>query len=466
MVLRAVPISLSPEDEKDQVIVSRKKLDRLVKENQEQGEEITRLREKLRKRESENADLRHQLTVHVNPNVPPSVRHHAPGYPQDRPRVPVGERKTPGAKPGHEGSTREPVHPDEKVSLTTDTCVRCHGHRLQLQGTEKKQEFEVIRRTKVTEYTQAVYTCLDCGTVVRATLPDGREPSGYGPQLQSEIVRGKVEERLPYRKIEERLEREGIPSCPATLQGVVWGASEKLGGTWVEIRERIRQASVVYADETSFRVGGKKWWLWTFTTETDTLLVMRPSRGEGVVAEVLGAGFPGKVVVCDGWKAYPHEGWVLQRCWAHLLRVAKAGAEESPKARELYEALSDLYTRLTKDLEEASPRVRAYRATLGEKALTGLEARFGKSWAGGVRKVMTYLKNGMPWWLTFLRHPGVEPTNNRGERSLREAVVIRKIVGTLRNREGAEALSRLLSVIGTWKLRGEDPAKNLYATLS
>jgi transposase len=30
-------------------------------------------------------------------------------------------------------------------------------------------------------------------------------------------------------------------------------------------------------------------------------------------------------------------------------------------------------------------------------------------------------------------NPGVEPTNNRAERSLRPQVVLRKILGTLRN---------------------------------
>jgi hypothetical protein len=37
-------------------------------------------------------------------------------------------------------------------------------------------------------------------------------------------------------------------------------------------------------------------------------------------------------------------------------------------------------------------------------------------------------------------------------RALREAVVIRKIVGTLRNPKGAEMFARLVTVLGTWKL--------------
>jgi hypothetical protein len=39
-------------------------------------------------------------------------------------------------------------------------------------------------------------------------------------------------------------------------------------------------------------------------------------------------------------------------------------------------------------------------------------------------------------WLTFVTESGVEPTNNRAERALRELVVQRKIIGTLRNEKG------------------------------
>lgn len=80
----------------------------------------------------------------------------------------------------------------------------------------------------------------------------------------------------------------------------MWGASERLGGTYVEILERVRRALVVYPDETSLHVGGERWWLWTFSTTEEALFVLRPSRGEGVVREILGEGFEGKVVVCVG----------------------------------------------------------------------------------------------------------------------------------------------------------------------
>jgi len=450
------PLRLTPENENDQIVVSKKGL----RELERQAEEWARENERLRR---ENAELRRRLQVHENPNVPPSVRNHSPGYSRTRPLVPSDERKKPGPKPGHEGVTRPPLTPDQRVALTASRCGKCRSEHLRFRGTETRQEVEVVRKRVVTEYEQAVYDCLDCGAEVRSTLPDGREPAGYGPLLQTEIVLGKIEERLPYRKLEERLEREGIPGCPATIQAIVWGASDKLRGEEATILQRLRASPWVHADESSYRIDGRKVWIWVFCTEADLLLVIRPSRGREVVEEVLGKDYTGQIV-CDGWKSYI--GWVLQRCWAHLLRYAKAGAEESAEGKELYGALCALHAELTERVKEVSRRTLAWRLRKGERVLQGLLDRYGESEAPGLAKVMTYLRNGMPWWLTFLKHPGMEATNNRGERGLREAIVIRKIIGTLRNWKGAKALARLLSVLGTWKLRGENPATQLYATLS
>ena len=199
-----------------------------------------------------------------------------------------------------------------------------------------------------------------------------------------------------------------------------------------------------------------------FVTAEDVLLVIRPSRNRKVVTEILGESYVGKIH-CDGGKAYV--GWVLQRCWAHLLRYGKEGAEKSPMGEKLYAELCALYERLTNGLETVSFRARVRRLHHGTRALGSILRRYGGSGDSAVQKVVTYLRNGMPWWLTFLGTPGMEATNNRGERGLREAIVIRKIIGTLRNREGAKAFTRLLSVLGTWALRGEDLPTRLQSVL-
>jgi transposase len=451
---------LAPEEEEDEVIVSKRKLGEILRKNQEMEAEIERLRQEAK-------ELRRRLSVHQNPHVPPSVRNHSPGFARERPLVPPLERQRPGPKPGHPGSTRAPLLPDRRVALRVDRCGRCHGHRLRRTGSDTKTQVELPppRTAVVTEFTIPIYECLDCGQESRGTLPDGRAPSGYGPQLQTEVVLGKIYERLPYRRLAERLAREGAPMSTATLQGLVWATSERLGEEYAAIRRRVRRSAVVHADETSFSVDGRKWWLWTFATPADdTLLVLRPSRGAGVVEEILGKEYSG-TIVCDGWTAYL--SYSLQRCWAHLLRVAKAAGEEDAEGKDLSEELSALYTILTKELvENGGPRARSGLERLGDTELRRLQRRYERGGSEALRKVGVYLQNGMGSWLTFLRRPGVEPTNNRGERALREAVVIRKIIGTLRNGKGAEVFARLMSVLGTWRTQGRDPAARLYASLS
>ena len=56
----------------------------------------------------------------------------------------------------------------------------------------------------------------------------------------------------------------------------------------------------------------------------------------------------------------------------------------------------------------------------------------------------------------FVDNPQIDSTNNRAERGLRHAVVIRKISNGSRSENGAEITGRLLSVLQTAKLQSRD----------
>jgi transposase len=45
---------------------------------------------------------------------------------------------------------------------------------------------------------------------------------------------------------------------------------------------------VVYVDETGEKVDGKKHWFWCFTTETETLAIIRKNRGKERLQRNLG----------------------------------------------------------------------------------------------------------------------------------------------------------------------------------
>jgi len=70
-----------------------------------------------------------------------------------------------------------------------------------------------------------------------------------------------------------------------------------------EIIEDIQKAGVLHGDETGWRVDGKTYWLWCFTSNTDTIFNIEPYRASPVVLEFIKECFAG-VFVSDFWYAY------------------------------------------------------------------------------------------------------------------------------------------------------------------
>jgi len=62
--------------------------------------------------------------------------------------------------------------------------------------------------------------------------------------------------------------------------------------------------------------------------------------------------------------------------------------------------------------------------------------------------------------------PGVEATNNRAERALREHVVQRKIMGTFRNGKGTRIYETGMTVLASWKQQGRDLSQTLGEALT
>jgi transposase len=67
---------------------------------------------------------------------------------------------------------------------------------------------------------------------------------------------------------------------------------------------------------------------------------------------------------------------------------------------------------------------------------------------------------------SFVINPGVEPTNNKAERVIREHVVQRKIIGTVQNEKGTSIHERLMTVLATWSQQGLDSLQMLRLKLS
>jgi hypothetical protein len=75
-------------------------------------------------------------------------------------------------------------------------------------------------------------------------------------------------------------------------------------------------------------LGGPGWWQWVFTTTTETVYRVEPSRGRDVVTDTLGSRFTG-VLVSDCLASYEDVPYRTHKCIAHRLK-AIAEARDRP----------------------------------------------------------------------------------------------------------------------------------------
>jgi len=392
-------------------------------------------------------ELEAKLAMYENAHTPPSLKR---GGKRKKDQNKDGGKK-PGQKKGHKGVTRPPAKPDRHVDVTKDQCPDC--------GTELGDPFSVEKRVIeeipepqpviVTEYNIAHYTGPHCQKEVVATDPSCPKEGIFGNNTIVQAALLKYEDRLPHRKIQNALIRQyGLNISPATILDLTRRAADAVQLEYGMILERVRNALILHVDETSIKVQGKTYWIWAFTTPAETFVVIRNSRGTKVLIEVLTRRFKG-MIVCDGWKPYAKFTNRIQRCWAHLLRELKELSEKIAEAVPLHRALKRLHDKLIDALESDPP------PETREKLLHNAEATLNRWLKRGygsekVEKLIGKIENGFDYWFTFVTHPGVESTNNRAERALREHVVQRKIVGTLRNRKGTSIHERIMTVLATW----------------
>jgi len=430
----------------------------IIRQLQEQNEHLKCENELLK---AKIIELEARLAKYENAHTPPSLR-------RGRRRKKENDNKgKPGQKIGHIGVTRPLATPDSQVEVTADRCPDCGselGHPFRIES-KIIEELPEPQPAIVTEYKIAHYRCPRCRKEIVANDASCPREGKFGYNTIAQATLLKYEGRLPHRKIQSALNRmHGLKVSPAAIFDLTRRAAEAVQPEYDEILNKIRGAPILYVDETGIHVQGEKHWIWAFTTPTETFFVIRKSRGTKVLIEVLTRRFKG-IIVCDGWKPYARFTKRLQRCWAHLLRESKDLSEKFEEAIPLHEALKDLYESLARDLEDDPPS--EVRMQLWISAREALQHWIEKKYfEAKVQKFIGKISNGFDYWFTFIINPGMEATNNRAERALRPLVVLRKIMGTLRNEKGTSIHEWIMTILTTWEQRGLNCLQMLTARLA
>jgi hypothetical protein len=269
--------------------------------------------------------------------------------------------------------------------------------------------------------------------------------------------------RLPLAQIQALLAQVyGLALSAGGIQRLLARLAQALAPVRAAIAEQTRASPAQHMDETGWRQDGANGYLWVQATDgplATRVYTYNRSRS-GAVARALLGDFDG-VLSTDFYAAYDSYSGPKQRCWAHLLRDAHTLAEDHPDRPEVQEWVTTLHTLFTEakalDLAGCTPQERARVARSLERRLRLLARCYRRTDGHPAQVLATRLHRYESELFEFIRTPGVSPTNNLAERTVRPQVIARKISGGSRSDAGSAIRCDLATVFATWVARGLNP---------
>lgn len=414
---------------------------------------VKTLKQENKKLKTENKELKKEVKQ-LKSKLKAYENSHTPSSKRRNKKQTKGPYKKSGREKGHKGSGRAYPEPSEEIEFKEEFCPKCSSPQIEVIDIEESIQEEISKPEPVKVIKNKIYKyiCKHCKTKFEAKN-NVLKKSRFGINLVTEIIISKFEERLPLQKLQNRLLRRH--SCYISKSGI-WGIIIRVS-TFLKILYKkllgvLSLMKFLYGDETSLRVKGQNWWLWTFCNKLISIFLLRKSRGKKVLEEAL-QGFIG-TLVSDGWKIYVQFCRSHQRCWSHLLREARDDYSHLVEGRAMIENLEALFesAKNASKISSLDERKKHYNEHIIKiKRLIAICKSHRK-----LRKFAGTIENGLNSWFTAILENDIEFTNNRAERELREPIVLRKIMGGLQSNQGAESFEVIMSLLMTFKKQGKD----------
>lgn len=356
-----------------------------------------------------------------------------------------------GQKEGHEGVSREtPKKIDEVKKWDVKECPDCGTKLSKIQRKRKRYVTDIEVKTINTENIIYGRYCKNCDKIVEARVTDALPNARFGLKLMLLVLILKLDSRVPSNKIVSILDTIfQIKISDGEIYGILKQLKTAFGDYYDELVIKIKDALVKNIDETSWRINGKNYWLWLFINKEVALYVVDRKRSSKVPIKILG-NQEGKIIIEDRFSAYNElarvSGCEQQICWAHLLRNSKDLAEHYREAKYIHKRMKYIYERAKKG--ESKEKLLYWMDLIGLRVYRSTEV---------FKFVKSVCRNHRENLFRFVDNPEIDSTNNRAERGLRHAVVIRKISNGSRSKDGAETTANLLSVLQTAKLQSDNP---------
>lgn len=384
-----------------------------------------------------------------------------------RPSKQRGRRKRKrGGQQGHPKFSRQPFEPDR-----VDQAFEYELTAADAAGLEQMDDWFVIQQIglsekmyQVIEHRARKYRNPVTGKIHIAPLPDAIRQGGLlGADMTAFASYLKGDCHMSYTTIQQFFKQVmKLDLSRGMLCKAVQKTSEALMASYDELADRLPHEPQVNIDETGHHDDGKLHWTWCFDTPAYSLFKIDPSRGSGVLVDVLTAGFDG-IIGADYWGAYRKFARLfdvsVQYCMAHLIREIRFLAEHSVQmlsrwGTKLLDWLKKLFCTLHRQdtltangWQHSMERLkRGFLKQMRRPPDHKLAKKLAKRFKG--EAATDYFR--------FLTDPGVEPTNNGAERQIRPVVIDRRITQGTRGQTGMRWCERIWTTIATCKKQNQN----------
>ena len=395
-------------------------------------------------------------------------------------------KRPPGKQPDDPGTTMRLVDdPDERFWYPPSACGGC-GAGLEkepvlAQRRHQVTDIEPAPAPKVTEHVAQARQCPCCGAVTEGELPAHvRARASYGPETHALAANLTCGHHIPiWRSTLLLCQLAGVAVSAGWMAGVRGKAAAlvEASGFMDKVRELLKTAPAVHADETPARAGGTVY-VHTACTAYLTHLHTGNRSAEAIDAGGVLPGYAG-IIVRDGYAGYGHLTGALHAwCAAHLLRDLKSLCDFEPGQQDWAQQMACL---LIEARDAARDARQAGQAALDAGVLEDLIARYRKLAADGLaanlyrrtatakdaRRIARRFLNFEDLILRFATHPDLDIfTNNEAERTIRPVKVQQRSSGgcwrTLTGLADFAIVQSYLSTAAKWGVSQLDALRDLF----
>lgn len=364
---------------------------------------------------------------------------------------------------------------DELLEKPGCACAKCGKAYRRLNTSKLSPLVEMYKELVRIMYERSVYVpdcdCEGNKPITADPPPKLFDRTELGNTLWTHLLTDKYLQGVPTSRTLKALDLLGSPLSQGTATGGFEIINDKVDPLYRGIIDHCRGADFWNADETWWRLFGKRWWQWIVASEDAVVYLLDPSRSKRVPTDFF-AGSVG-VLMTDRLASYKglHDGIKKAWCWVHqrrdFLNIFKGRPKLKEWAKNWLTKIGWLFA-----LNHRRFKLWENDKTFGhewDKANEDLKQHvqlLEELWQNELskpsphKKQKTVLESMKRHWdgLTlFLSDPRIPLDNNRAERLLRNAVILRKNSYGSGAQWAGEFAAKMFSIFQTWLINGLNP---------